>query len=83
MDYVENKMDALIVVGTALATGLARRIVFKALDKHEQECPVIEINLESAIDKGFNLQILEKSETALEALFTEFYRLAKVGHDKK
>lgn len=48
-----DKMDCLIVVGTALATGLATRIVNKALAK--LECPVIEINLESAIDKGFNL----------------------------
>ena len=73
LDYVEKKMDCLIVVGTALATNLAREIVFKALDK--LECPVIEVNLESAVDKGFNLQVLEGSETALEAMFKQYYAL--------
>src|SRR5690242_16655785 len=51
-DYME-KMDCLIVVGTALATGLASRIVNKALSK--VECPIIEVNLESVIDEGYNL----------------------------
>jgi NAD-dependent SIR2 family protein deacetylase len=46
-------MDALIVIGTALATNMAKRIVNNALKK--QNIPVIEINLESAIDKGFNI----------------------------
>ena len=73
MDYVANKMDCLIFVWTALATNLARKIVFKALDK--QEMPVIEINLESVINKGFNIQILEKSEIALGQLFNRFYQL--------
>eukprot|EP00347_Sterkiella_histriomuscorum_P015341 403357388 len=75
-NFVENKMDCLIVVGTALATGLARRIVNKAIDKIE--CPVIEVNLETSIDRGFNLQILEKSETALDNMFNEYYRLSKL-----
>ncbi|CDW75458.1 silent information regulator protein sir2 [Stylonychia lemnae] len=71
--FMEEKMDCLIVVGTALATGLAKRIVNKALGKIE--CPVIEINLETSIDRGYNLQILEKSEIALDQLFNEYYRL--------
>ena len=41
----------------------------------KKELPVIEINLETAIDKGNNLQVLEKSEVALPKLFNEFYRL--------
>jgi len=54
--FMNEKMDCLIVVGTALATGLANRIVNKALDK--LDCPVIEVNLESSINRGYNLQIL-------------------------
>ncbi|CDW83229.1 silent information regulator protein sir2 [Stylonychia lemnae] len=72
-NYMDDKMDCLIVVGTALATGFAKRIVNKALDKIE--CPVIEVNLETSIDIGYNLQVLEKSETALVKLFEEYYRL--------
>ena len=52
-DFVDNKMDCIIVVGTALATGLARRMVNIGIDK--ADCPVIEINLESSINRGFNL----------------------------
>ena len=66
--------DCLIVIGTALATGFANSIVKGFLKK---ELPVIEINLESAIDKGFNIQVLEKSEISLPALFSEYYRLVK------
>lgn len=41
------------------------------------EVPVIEVNLESAIDQGFNLQILQKSEVALPEMFEEYYRIVK------
>lgn len=75
-DFLEDKMDCLLVIGTALATGFARRIVNKALAK--LECPVIEVNLESSIAKGFNLQVVEKSEVALPAMFQEYYRLTDV-----
>ena len=68
-----DKMDCLIVVGTALATNFAHKIVYKGLGK---EIPVIEINMESAIDEGFNIQVLEKSEDALHKLFNEYYRLS-------
>jgi len=44
--------DCCIVVGTALQTNFALRIVNSFLKK---ELPVIEINLETAIDKGHNL----------------------------
>lgn len=73
MNFVE-KSDCLIVVGTALATNLAKQIVCKFLDK---ELPVIEVNLESAIDRGYNLQVLQGSELALPELFEEYYRLKK------
>ncbi len=45
IDFVEES-DCLIVVGTALATNLAKQIVCAFLNK---ELPVIEVNLESAI----------------------------------
>ena len=72
MDQFCAEADCLIVVGTALATNLAKRIVARLL---EGEHPVIEVNLESAINCGNNIQVLEKSETALPSLFNEYYRL--------
>jgi NAD-dependent SIR2 family protein deacetylase len=60
--YLET-IDCLIVIGTALETNFAKRIVIKALDK--LECPVIEINLQSSVNGGFNLKVLEKSEKAV------------------
>lgn len=64
--------DCCIVVGTALATNFALRIVNSFL---KRELPVIEINLETSIDKGNNLQVLGKAEVTLPVLFKEFYRL--------
>ena len=51
VNYLKNA-DCLIVVGTALATNFAKRIVFDMLEK---EHPVIEVNLESAINVGNNI----------------------------
>ena len=70
--FVENA-DCLIVVGTALQTHFASAIVKNLLIKHD--APVIEINLESSVNRGYNLQVKEKSDTALPALFNEYYRL--------
>ena len=72
VDSYLDQSDCLIVVGTALATNFAKRIVVTHLDK---EIPVIEVNLETSVDRGNNIQVLEKSETALPALFNEYYRL--------
>ena len=44
--------DCLIVVGTALATSFAHEIVEGFLEK---ERTVIEVNLESAINRGYNI----------------------------
>jgi len=71
---VENT-DCLIVIGTALETGLASSIVNKCIKK--KECPVIEVNLESCIDVGYNLKVIQKSEIALPAMFDEYYKLKK------
>ena len=74
--FIDYQCDALVVVGTALATNFAKRIVCSMLDA---ENPVIEINMESAINRGHNIQVLGPSERTLPALFNEFYRLDKTG----
>ena len=74
VDSFLKQSDCLIVIGTALATNFAKRIVVEHLDR---ELPVIEVNLESAISRGNNIQVLEKSEVALPTLFNEYYRLLK------
>ena len=70
-DFVD-KSDCLIVIGTALATTLAKQIVCRVLEK---ELPVIEVNLETSIDVGNNIQVKQGAEIALPALFNEYYRL--------
>lgn len=45
---MEEEMEVLIVIGTALATGGAKSLVFRTLGK--KEVPVIEFNLEPCID---------------------------------
>ena len=67
--------DALIVVGTALQTSGARRLVYRMLDK--MKIPVIEINNNPCIDEGYSLTVTEKSEISLDQMFTELYRLEK------
>jgi len=67
--YLE-KTDCLIVVGTALQTSLAKFIVNSCINKGN--VPVIEVNLESCIPKGYRILIQEPSEKALPALFKEF-----------
>jgi hypothetical protein len=44
----------------------------------KKEAPVIEINLETAINRGNNFQVFGKSEVTLPLLFKEYYRLFKV-----
>jgi NAD-dependent deacetylase len=72
VDKFLEDADCCIVVGTALQTGFASRIVNSFL---KREAPVIEINLETSIDKGNNLQVLGKAEKLLPELLNEFYRL--------
>jgi NAD-dependent SIR2 family protein deacetylase len=59
--------DALIVIGTALATSFAKRIVEDCVRRGD--VPVIEINLETCCNIGYVAQVLVKSEIALPALF--------------
>jgi len=62
----ESKVDALIVIGnilvcyllgTALATSLARKIVFNWLKK---DILTIDVNIESVCKTGHSIQITEK-----------------------
>ena len=65
-----DKTDCLLVVGTALQTSLARMIVNSCLNR--AEIPVIEVNIESSIPKGYRVLVEEKSEKALPEMFKEF-----------
>jgi NAD-dependent SIR2 family protein deacetylase len=67
--FMEEQMDALIVVGTALQTSYAKLIVNRAVQKIE--VPIIEVNIESAIKKGFRVLVNEPSEKSLPILFSE------------
>ena len=49
----------------------------------KQDAPVIEVNLESSIDRGYNLQVLAKSEFALPELFNEYKRLMQTQKSPK
>lgn len=62
--------DALIVVGTALETTYALKIVTECLAR---EVPVIEANLEPIIEVGHTYQMPGKSEITLPALFKAYY----------
>ena len=53
VEHFAKDLDALVVVGTALETNLAKKIVAGAINR--EDVPVIEFNLESAVDIGFNL----------------------------
>ena len=77
VDSFLQESDCLIVVGTALATGFAQRITAHHLAK---ELPVIEVNLETSIDRGNNIQVLGKSDVTLPELFNEYYRLMGAGN---
>jgi len=61
--FMDTKMDAMIVIGTALQTGIAKRLVEQALSR--QDVPVIEINTAPCIDVGFVVQVVGKSEEVL------------------
>ena len=68
-----RNLDALIVVGTALQTNLARQIVMKTLER--QSIPVLEVNPDPCINKGFTIEIVEESEQSLPDFFDEWLKL--------
>ena len=71
---LQEQCDALIVVGTALQTNLARQIVNKTASK---DCLVIEFNPEPCIDDGLVLQIKEPCDKSLPKLVSKFLSLVK------
>ena len=68
-ETLETDVDALIVVGTALATTLAFKIVKECLSK---DILTIDVNIESVCTAGNSIQIKEKAEIALPDLLSEF-----------
>ncbi len=63
LEFVHNDMDALIIVGTTLKTGLANHIVRTARKK--LDIPIIEINLNCNLKRGFVLKVDGKAEENL------------------
>lgn len=57
--------DAVVVIGTALQTGMANNLVSKALDKGVQ---IVEINPSCEIKKSAVWWMQDKSEIVLEEL---------------
>ena len=70
-----SEADCLIIIGTQIQTGFANSIVKGFLIR---EMPIIEVNLESAINRGLNIQLIGKANETLPELFTEYYRLQKL-----
>ena len=62
--------DCLIVIGTALATSYAARIVGNFLS---EEKAVIEINLEPCVKVGHTCQVVGKCEEVLPKMFAAYY----------
>ena len=51
--FANYQADCMIIVGTALATTGAKILTSSMLDK--EDCPVIEVNMESSINRGNNI----------------------------
>lgn len=64
-------MEALIVIGTSLQTGMARNIVYSAIRR--DNIPVLEINPEPCINEGFVCHLAEKSEEVLPKLAVDLF----------
>ena len=78
-EFVDNS-DCLLVIGSGLETNFTKSIIEAFLDR---QVPVIEVNLQTCIDHGYNIQVLDEADVALPLLFTEFYRLMNVKATKK
>ncbi|CAI2363991.1 unnamed protein product [Moneuplotes crassus] len=68
-NIINSKVDALIIVGTALATTMANRLVNECLSR---KILTINMNLEPCCDFGPVVEILGKSEETLPKLFQPF-----------
>ena len=69
-----RESDCLIMIGADIKSSLVKKIVCEHLDK---EYPVIEIDKESGINRGNNIQVLgdQNVTEVVPALFQEYYRL--------
>jgi NAD-dependent SIR2 family protein deacetylase len=65
-----KECDAMIVVGTALETTFALKMVTETLAR---EVPVIEVNMEPCIEVGHTYQVAGKAEESLPAIFNTYY----------
>lgn len=52
---------------------MAKRLVIETLDR--EDVPIIEINMETSIDRGNNFKVLGKAEETIPALFEAYYAL--------
>jgi len=71
VDNIVETADCLIVIGTALATSYAARIVGNFL---VEEKPVIEINLEPCVQVGHTYHVVGKSEEVLPKMFASYHQ---------
>ena len=72
-NYLRDKCDGLVVVGTALQTSYAKRIITSLIVR--DTVPIVEVNLEANIEHGYVVGLLAKSEECLPELFTELVSL--------
>jgi len=70
---LQTKCDGLIVIGTALQTAFAKKIITETILK--DSAPVLEVNLDKNIQHGYTLHLMQRSEIALPELFSELQRL--------
>ena len=69
-NWFEN-IDCAIIIGTALETNMAYKLTAQSLNR--EDVPIIEVNMESAINRGLNLQVLGKAEETLPALINAYF----------
>lgn len=72
-NYLKDKCDGLVVVGTALQTAYAKRMITSLIAR--DTIPIVEVNLEANIEHGYVIQLLAKSEECLPELFSELISL--------
>ncbi len=80
VDEYYKDADCLIVVGTALATSYAKRMVVDFLN---EEKLVIEVNMEPCVEVGRTLQLIGKSEVILPKLFDVYHGIEQKEESKE
>merc|ERR1712062_293036 len=74
-DFTMNEADCLLVIGTALQTGLAMSTVREFL---AQKKTVIELNMEGDIQWGKRYFVEGKAEVTVKEMVTEYLRLRAI-----